>query len=297
MKRHISRLMVAGLAVLVLALGATAVFAQAEDSAESATPDAHGPGRGAGFNRGGISAGDDYLADALGISAEALDAAQEEAQLAAVEKAVELGLITQEMADRMIESGRFGFGRAIAADEIDYDALLADALGISAEALDAARETAQQAAIDAALEEGIITQEQLDLRDAQQALKDVIDSKALMASVLGVSVEELEAALEAGTAQELVDATGLTTEELRAAMEQAYTDAVNQAVADGVITAEQAELVLENGFGVGGFGGGRGPGGRGHGGRGYGGPGGRGAPSEVAPDSDATTPSLETTSA
>lgn len=271
---HRSRWIIAIVALLVLALGATAVFAQSTDTLESGTVDMHGGfgGRGQGFGGPGAEDQGTYLAEALGITVEELQTAQENARLAALEQAVELGLITQEQADWIIANGGFGpFGhhRGMFSDEIDFEALLAQALGISVDELTAAKQAAAQARLDQALADGLLTQDQYDLMQAHQALQDYIDRDALMAEALGLTVEELTAAREAGTpVWELIADAGLTMPEFMTAMNDAHTAAINQAVADGVITQAQADLILANpmGFGPGGHGG-RG----GHGGPGFGG--------------------------
>lgn len=81
------------------------------------------------------------------------------------------------------------------------------------------------------------------------------------ANALGVSVEELEAAGREGLA-ELLATAGLTQEELRTAVEEAWPGIVSEAEAAGLITAEQAATLLETGPRLGGRGG-HGPGGRG----------------------------------
>lgn len=275
-----NRILVGVLAVLVMALGVTAVFAQ---TPEPVTPESNTfvrPGHGGTIDERGIDKGDSsYLADALGITVEELDAAQEAAHAAAIEQAVEAGLLTQEQADWILSGealgmrgfGFKGFGHSdIESDEaaIDRNALLAAALGISVDELDAARAEAKDAAIAQALADGTITQEQVDLMEARAALKDVIDGEAIMADVLGISVEDLQAARQdrASMAQLLED-SGMTATELTEALQAAHADAVQQAVADGIVTQEQADLLSANGFD--GFHGAGGRGHHGHGGCGF----------------------------
>jgi hypothetical protein len=208
-------------------------------------------GRGGGL-RGMGGPGEDgaLLAEALGITEEELQAAHEEAMTAAIDQAVEQGLLTQEQADAIKERsdgrlpGMRGFGRF--GNEIDYNALLADALGITVEELDAARETAMNNRLEQAVADGDITQEQADLMKAQFALREYMADR----------------------------------------MQAAYDEALEQAVEDGVITQEQADLLesQQGGFGRG-FGRPGDFGGRGghHGGRG----GMRGLPG--APDQNSPT--------
>lgn len=184
-------------------------------------------GRG-DFNRPGVmapgpKADESYLADALGISVEDLQAAQQKARDAALDQAVEQGLLTQQQADAIkARQGRFPFeilGRLGLKADIDWDALLADALGISTDELDAARQTARDAALDQAVQDGRLTQEQADQMKAAQALRDYLAKSDLQA-------------------------------QMRALLEEK----VNQAVQDGVITQEQADAFLEQQPGFGGMG-------------------------------------------
>ena len=154
---------------------------------------------------------------------------------------------------------------------IDKGALLAEALGITVEELQAAHEAAREAGIQQALDKGHITQEEADLMAAHHALKDYLDKEALMAEALGITVEELQAARDEGKShKELMEDLGLDKETVRQNMQTAHEAAIQQAVADGVITQEQADQIL-SGEGHGGFGG---PRGKGHfrGGKGFGGP-------------------------
>ena len=66
-----------------------------------------------------------------------------------------------------------------------------------------------------------------------------------MAKALGISVEELQAAhAEGKSLPTLIEELGLDRETVRANMETAKQEAIQQAVADGVITQEQADQIL-----------------------------------------------------
>jgi ribosomal protein S20 len=170
--------------------------------------------------------------------------------------------------------GRFGFGTSF-----DYDAFIAEELGVSDAELQAARQAAQEAALDQAVAEGIISAEQAELIKAGQALRHYIDHQEILNQALGIDAADLEAAREDGKSLPyLFGELGLEPEEIQAALQSAYEDAIQEAVDDGVITDSQAEQLQENGFG------GRGFGMRGFGFHGYGGfprPGLR-----IAPDND-----------
>jgi lambda repressor-like predicted transcriptional regulator len=274
--------------VLVLAIigvwlfGGTSVASASEraaDDLKTLTQSTTGPGlfgdgylaHGGWEGRGGFTfpgrGSIDYqklLADALGITVDELQAAFEEARTAAIEQAVDEGLITREQADEMLVwgfgtkgfGGVRGFGgpmgrgwRGISDGAIDGNALVADALGITVEELDAARDTANQAAIDQALEEGLITQEQADqMRDREEQmqvrkdLQSYLDRDTLLAKALGMTVEELQAALAEGKSlSTLMGEKGLDAATVRQNLQAAYEAAIAQAVEDGVITQEQAD--------------------------------------------------------
>lgn len=165
----------------------------------------------------------------------------------------------------MGRSGSFGRGGRFGG-QIDYDSLLAEALGISVEELQAAYEKANAAARQQAVEQGLMTQDQADLMAARSQLMSYLDRDTLQAKALGISTEELQAAYDEGKplvvlAYEL----GFDQATLRTNMQTAYTEALQQAVADGVITQEQVDQLQNKPRG--GFGS---PGGRGRGSGGFG---------------------------
>lgn len=234
---------------------------------------------------------DSYLADALGISVEELQDARVQAKEAAIQQAVDEGLLTEEQADALRESdslGTFGmrwFGLRMhgigTPDPSAYETYLAEALGISVEKLEAARQAAHEAAIQAAIESGDLTQDQADLLLARQALRAVLDRQALTVEALGISVDQLQAYHDDGLRMSaILEEVGMTAAEFQEARQAAYEAAVSQAVSDGVITQDQADALQSGGaFGNGGFGGcegmGGGRGGRGGGMRGFPGGGGQ----------------------
>ncbi len=178
---------------------------------------------------GGLSDGDQSLADALGIDLEALQTAQEVTRIAMIDQAVADGLLTETQAEQMkLLGGGFGRGGHFGYDEDEY---LAGALGISVEELQAAELASYETRLAAAVEAGTITQEETDLMLARKAAQNYVDEAGLNAAVLA-----------------------------------AYEDAVAAAVADGAITQGQADALLAQlatqsfDFGLRGFGG--------HGGRG-----------------------------
>lgn len=226
-RKLILPIMGAGVLSLALAAGAFtyhSVSAQAStptpsapsDEAAPAAPEAGKRGRMPRGERGDLGAAQQDLADALGIDLETLQAAQQAAGEKALAQAVEQGLITQEQADRMKERGLNAPGLGMlrikgGIEGIDHDALLAEELGISVEELEAAQQKAMEAALARAVENGAITQEQVDLMNARKSLAD--------------------------------------EENFQSSMQSAFESAVAQAVKDGVITQAQADLILQNSSG------------------------------------------------
>jgi len=246
----VGALVVSGAVGAVVYRSASAASAAQTGSTDTGTTGEIPPGPGMGGERFGKGPGgysDEDLATVLGISVDELTAAYQTANEAALGQAVEAGLITQAQADEMKSQDSaipFGMGRGgwLKDSDIDFDALLADALGITVDELKAAYTQAFYAQIDQAVTDGTLTQEQADLMKGQTAL--------------------------------YADAN------FQSAIKSAYESAVAQAVAEGVITQSQADQILANsdtmGFGgMPGFGGPRGFGGfEGDGGRGHhGGPG------------------------
>ncbi len=183
-------------------------------------------------------------------------------------------------------SGMGHFGRGAVGDEY-----LAAALGISVEELQAAQDSAYAAYLADAVAAGDITQAQADGMLAMRRLSAYIDHQSLVAEALGMSVDELQAALADGQSlADLMTAKGLTAETLQANLQTAYEAAIARAVADGVITQAQADELLSSGLHFGFFGHGEfGRGGHGHGGRG-----GFRLPDDTDPDT--TTPETTETS-
>jgi len=143
----------------------------------------------------------------------------------------------------------------------DYDAFIAEELGVTVEELQAARQAAHNAALDQAVSEGVITEEQADLIKAGQALRGYINQDEIVSKALGIDLADLQAAREEGKSLPyLLGELGIDPSDFQTALQSAYEDAVQQAVDDGVITSSQAEQLQEKGFegrglGIPGFGG------------------------------------------
>ena len=207
--------------------------------------------------------GNAELASALGITTDQLTAGYQKANEAAISKALADGTITQAQADEMRARSAnklFGGERGMRfGSSVDYDALLADALGISKDTLTQAYDKVYQARLDAAVTAGQLTADEADTMRGERALSGSAD--------------------------------------FQSAMQTAFESAVKQAVSSGVITQAQADKILARSQSFGGFGGfgghGFGPGGfegrGGHGGRG--GPGGMLPGAPTMPTTPATAPS------
>jgi hypothetical protein len=249
-------------AALMLTFSTAAVYPQISQAAD-ATPAPTVPGLGQttpatpdqAQGRWGLRGDNEtYLAEALGITTDELQAAYLDAANAALDQAVEQDLLTQTQADtlrqRLETAAENGFGgrglgfggrgmRLFGSDTIDPEALLADALGITVDELQTAYNDAQSATLAQAVTDGELTQEQADLWAAREAFQDYVRSQ-----------------------------------------QQSFADEVQAALDAGAITQAQADLLLANqqsfggrGFG---FGGDFDMGGRGMGGHGMGGHGMRG---------------------
>ncbi len=191
---------------------------------------------GRGFNGGYTN---QQLADALGITTDALSTAYQNAYSAALKEAVTQGLITQAQADELTTNGSaFPFGGRwdswLSKNGIDFNTYQADALGISVDTLKAAYQTAFNTNIDQMLTAGSITQAQADLMKGKYSLYN--------------------------------------NSTFQTSMQSAYTSAVKTAVTSGVITQAQADQLLSNSGDLflwdrGGMGGHGGP--RGHGDGGF----------------------------
>lgn len=182
--------------------------------------------------------------------------------------------------------GGHGFGGLGAGDE--RGAHLAEALGISVDALKAAQLKALEKGLAAAVADERLTQAQADLMLAGAKLNGAIDRQAIMAEALGLSVADLEAARAAGkTMRDLLDDADLDAAALRDKLTAATEAAIAKAVADGVITQAEADALKAakagRSFGFGRHGGPRGMHRGMRGGRGLDLPGGPGAPDVTSP--------------
>jgi len=195
MKENKTRSLLLALGIVVLLVGVLAASALAQNETPApSTPTApaqgdldddgdmpfHGMfGRGGFGHFGGPDGNDEALANALGITVEELQAARLKAFETQLAAAVEQGALTQEQADQMLAM------RKLQA-YIDHEAILATALGMTTDELQSALESgktlqdllteqnltlaqlqekmqaAKEAALQQAVTDGVITQDQAD---------------------------------------------------------------------------------------------------------------------------------------
>jgi hypothetical protein len=248
-------LLIGTVTVLVMALGITVAFAQ--EGEDAVTPDVAPEGVpedessnplpfygqfGRGRQGQGAARPRNQGLDSARPSFQGLDSARPSFQ----------GLDSARPSFQGLDSARPKFGDGLEGIT-PRGQLLADALGIELDDLVEAQESAHNTWLAEMVANGYMEQEQADLMLAYQALKGNIDRHAIMASVLGFSETELEAAREDGQGlSTLLEEQGLTVEEFVAAMETAYQDAVQDLVPE-VLTQEQADRILESGEGMPGF--------------------------------------------
>jgi len=118
--------------------------------------------------------------------------------------------------------GRFGLGNFF-----DYDAFIAEALGVTVDELQTAHQAAHEAALDQAVSEGVVTAEQAELIKAGQALRQYIDHQEILSQALGIDAADLEAAREEGKSLSyLFGELGLDPADVKAALQSAYENAL-----------------------------------------------------------------------
>jgi len=144
-----------------------------------------------------------------------------------------------------------------------YTELLAEELGISVEELNEARLNARNAAIDEAVDAGKLTEaqgEKLKSRELGEGLrkhfgdrpggkvmKAIVNVFQSAADIVGVPVEELRERIAGGESLvEIAQSEGISEADLKADLVEKLTADVNAAVANGTMTQERANQVLDN---------------------------------------------------
>jgi hypothetical protein len=241
-------LVVAGSLVLVGALAFAGITYAQTPEPPADTED------GAGLPWGGPGRG---LFGGPGPNSELHEAKHEAMQNAL---AAALGLTRAELDERLTNGERL--------DEI------AEAEGVTQAELAEAMQAAREAAIADAVAQGLITQEQADAMLAREGefgfgfgrrhggpggpggfmgggpdspMHDVMHDA--IAAALGLTRDELDTRLADGERlDEIAEAEGLSDEEFAQALTDAHESALAEAVAQGLITQEQADAMLERGF-------------------------------------------------
>ena len=145
-----------------------------------------------------------------------------------------------------------------------YTELLAEELGISVEELNEARLNARNALIDEKVAEGKLTQEQgeeLKSRELGEGIREhfgrggpggklmkaVVNVFQSAADIVGLPVEELRERIAGGESLiEIAQSEGISEADLKADLVEKLTADINAAVANGNMTQERANMLLEN---------------------------------------------------
>ena len=121
---------------------------------------------------------------------------------------------------------------------------LAQALGISEAELQAAQQEATLAWIEDREQKGVLAPRRAELLRARTLVQPYLNPTELVAKALGLSVEEVQQACDAGqTLRDLLAAQNMRRADFAKALRQAADEAVQQAVDDGVVTQEQADAL------------------------------------------------------
>ena len=128
---------------------------------------------------------------------------------------------------------------------IDYDALLAEALDITVEELQSARGEAFRAAVEQAVDEGYLAPNRADKMLAVHAMRQYLDLGELAAKALGISIEELQEVRQERQFRQLLEDLEMTPADVRDAVREQFEITVDNAFEQGVITEGQAELLKE----------------------------------------------------
>jgi hypothetical protein len=217
-RKKIFSIIAGGALVLVSVFGAATYQIVKAQVAATATPAASAPAQTAPGRGMGVRYSDADLATALNITAAQLKTAQQTATTEAIKQAVAAGLITQAQADQYTQNSSNGLPDGggmpwLKSSTINYDDLLAKALGITTDQLKAGYLKAYETNLALAVTNGTMTQDQADAAKASYVLQNNTD---------------YQNALKTG-----------------------YETAVNQAVTSGLITQAQADEVLKNNNGLG----------------------------------------------
>ena len=136
----------------------------------------------------------------------------------------------------------------------DFISKFAANLGVSDDQVKEALDATNEQMLAEAVEQGRLTQEQADnMKSGEgfgffgfghgrgQGPGGPGGNSDAMASILGITADELKAQFEAGTKiEDIVTAQGMTMDQFQQKMEELRKEEISKAVADGKITQEQA---------------------------------------------------------
>lgn len=189
---------------------------------------------------------DEEALSELGLGEAEYEAAREEVRVAVIEEAAAGGWLSEDEAAALLESGRsLRLGRGWYYDNIfDKQAMLAEALGVSVADLEAAKQAAEERHLAERVADGRLSETEAADRLTVRAFKESLDSDALLAQALNISVAALNEARAANTHyDDLLAELDIDHEAARAAQAAVMADAVQAAVDAGTLTTEQAELM------------------------------------------------------
>ncbi|MDD4237366.1 MAG: DUF2680 domain-containing protein [Desulfotomaculaceae bacterium] len=139
----------------------------------------------------------------------------------------------------------------------DFVAKLAANLGMDQEQVTAALDTTKKQMLDEAVQQGKMTQEQADKIAARKDggfcgfgfHEGKLGGRNLdgMANILGITSDQLKTELKSGKKlQDIVTEHDLTMEQFSQRMQEQRKEEISKGVADGKITQEQADKMLQN---------------------------------------------------
>lgn len=194
------------------------------------------------------AAGDALLAKALDISQEALREARDRAHSRILSHLLNEGIITVSEARKREARGYslqgpyglVGGSTKHGSDEAVFLAFLAESLGITVSELQEAREAALEEALTIAVEEGVLTEDQMEDRLMRYRAQRYVEPGPLLAESLDITLEELDQrSLDAWLIQRQLDWRALT-----ARLSAAREDGLAQAVADGELNRDEADRLV-----------------------------------------------------
>ena len=237
------------------------------------------PGPGGGGNDGVFAEYQTVLAQKLGITVDALKAAEKAARDQMIDNAVAAGKLTKAQGDalksgqkpqrgtpgQMGPGGMRGNMQGLKDLMSQHETILAQKLGITVDKLQAAEKAARDQLIDQAVTSGKLTKAQGDaLKSGQKpnfgqggpgaggrigpgGMHDGIgDAMKAAATALKTTPEELRTALRNGqTLAEFAQSKGVGRDSLRATIMGSVQNDVNATVRDGKITAAQGQTIIE----------------------------------------------------